>query len=204
MKMVILDPNTQKKLIRERRSTGGDRFDEVWEGVYVMSPSADNLHQYLAGKLVSIIDQALEASETTKLFPGVNISDREVDWKTNYRCPDVAVFLATNPAQDRGTHWLGGPDFAIEIISPHDRTRRKLPFYAKVGVRELLILDRNPWSLELYRRSEGTLRSVGKSNLEQPAALSSEVLPLTFRILQADPQPRIEISLHDGSRNWLV
>ena len=29
-------------------------------------------------------------------------------------------------------------------------SREKLDFYAKVGTREVLILDRDPWSLELY------------------------------------------------------
>ena len=61
-----------------------------------------------------------------RIFPGCNVSDRPKRWKKNYRCPDVAVFLPGNPAEDRETHWFGGPDFAVEILSPYDRSREKL------------------------------------------------------------------------------
>ena len=33
----------------ERRAWGGDRFDEVWDGVYVMSPIANNQRIWDAG-----------------------------------------------------------------------------------------------------------------------------------------------------------
>ena len=80
-----------------------------------------------------------------EFFPGCNVSDQPERWKRNYRCPDVAVFLPGNPAEDRGTHWYGGPDFAAEVHSRFDRSRKKFGFYAKVGVRELLLVDRHPW-----------------------------------------------------------
>jgi len=50
---------------------------------------------------------------------------------------------------------VGGPDFAVEILNPGDRTPEKLPFYASVNVRELLVVDRDPWSLELFRLCDG-------------------------------------------------
>ena len=115
------------------------------------------------------------------VFPGVNVSDREVKWTKNYRCPDVAVFLPGNPAKDRGTHWFGGPDFAVEVISPTTGPGKKFAFYAKVGVRELLLVDRKPWALELYRLQDGVLKLVGKSIPETSAILDqhspARVLP---------------------------
>ena len=90
-------------------------------------------------------------SRLGKVMAGVNVSDREHGWKKNYRCPDVVVFLNHTKAVDCDTFWFGGPDFAVEIASPGDRSREKLEFYAKVGTRELLLVDRKPWSLELYR-----------------------------------------------------
>jgi Uma2 family endonuclease len=51
------------------------------------------------------------------------VTDRHDNWQKNFRCPDVVAFLKGNPAQNRDTHWLGGPDFAIEIVNPYDRAR---------------------------------------------------------------------------------
>src|SRR5947208_2074247 len=118
-KLVVFNRDDIKRLIRERRRAGVDRFDEVWDGVYMMSSNPDNQHQHLAHKLTGAIEQAIDAEESYRVFSGVNITDREENWEKNYRCPDVVVFLPGNPAQDRGTHWYGGPDFAVEIISPN-------------------------------------------------------------------------------------
>ena len=163
MKMVILDPHDQKRIIRRRQLTGADRYDEVWNGVYVMSPIANNEHQYLVMKLSHGICSALGDDDVARVYPGVNVSDQEEHWEKNYRCPDVVVFLPGNPAQDRETHChLGGPDFAVEIVSRYDRSRKKFDFYQSVGVRELLLVDRFPWSLELHRNHYGRWELVGK------------------------------------------
>src|SRR5690349_19077675 len=121
MTLIVTDPRDQQRLIAQRRAMGGDRFDEVWEGDYVMAPIADNEHQGLAGRLVAAFVQLLGNDRQVHVLPGTNVTDRETDWEQNYRCPDVAVFLPGTSAQDRGSHWLGGPDFAVEILSPGDR-----------------------------------------------------------------------------------
>ncbi|MDR3638238.1 MAG: Uma2 family endonuclease [Isosphaeraceae bacterium] len=201
-KLVVLDRDEQKRLIRRRRAMGGDRFDEVWNDVYIMSPDVDNEHQRAATKLAGVLDRALGEREDIQVFAGTNVSDRSERWKKNYRCPDVAVFLPGNPAQDRGTHWLGGPDFAVEIISPNDRSRKKFEFYAQVGVRELLLVARKPWRLELCRRHETEWAFVGKSDLEQPNVLASEVLALSFRLVEGPRRPRIEVTSADGAHRF--
>ena len=99
------------------------------------------------------------------MFPGVNLSDRDKGWEQNYREPDVAVFLRDGKAINCGTHWRGAADFLVEIISPGERTREKIPFYSSLGVVELLIIDRDPWTLELYRHQNGQLAKVGQSTL---------------------------------------
>lgn len=45
MNGLVADPQISEKLIAERKALGLDRFDEVWEGVYVMPPMANNEHQ---------------------------------------------------------------------------------------------------------------------------------------------------------------
>jgi Uma2 family endonuclease len=204
MTMLVLDPAEEKRLKAERKLTGADRFDEVWEGVYVMAPLANNEHQVFATQLGFAIQGVVPWPEAGTTFIGCNVSDREKGWKKNYRCPDVAAFLKGNPAKDCDTHWFGGPDFAVEVVSPGDRSREKLDFYAKVGVRELLIVDRKPWRLELYRLTDRQLRLVGACTPKQPAVLTSEVLPLTFTLQPAKPRPRLLVTTADGAREWLI
>ena len=45
MSLLVSDPELKERLLAERRASGGDRYDEVWDGVYVMSPLADDEHQ---------------------------------------------------------------------------------------------------------------------------------------------------------------
>ncbi len=205
MVVVIFDRAQGKKLIRDRRRQGIDRHDEVWDGVYVMSPIANNEHQFVTGKLTTALDGALAEVVGALVFPGCNVSDQPDNWEKNYRVPDVAVFLPGNQAQDKGTHWLGGPDFAVEILSRHDRSRKKFGFYASVGVRELLLVNRKPWTLELYRLTDGELRLVGKITQDSQNSLASEVLPVSFRLIAGDKaRPSIEVVHTQNARRWLA
>ena len=204
MPKMILQPRDFKQIIRRRQLTGADRHDEVWDGVYVMSPLADNEHQTLGFKLASAFHQAVGGDERVTVQHNANVSDRAEAWTKNYRCPDVLVFLPGNQARDCGTHWLGGPDFAVEVLSQRDHARKKFAFYAKIGVRELLLVDRDPWGLELYRLHDGRYDLIGQSTPDQPAVLASAVLPLTFRLLPAEPRPRIEVARPDGEQLWTI
>ena len=169
-----------------------------------MSPLADNEHQEIATSLSASLIQAVLGWKKARVFAGLNISDRVDKWKKNYRCPDVGVFLSGNLAEDKGTYWFGGPDFAVEVMSPGDRSRKKLEFYAKVGVRELLLVDRKPWSLELYRLSNGVLTLAGKIPPDPAQTLTSQVLPISFRLLPNDPRPTIEVNQTSDYRQWLI
>jgi Uma2 family endonuclease len=169
-----------------------------------MSPLSDIQHQILATRIAAIIQIALGPGEPGIAIAGVNVSDREDNWTKNYRCPDVAVVLKGCAAKNCGTHWCGGPDFLVEIVSPDDRSRQKFDFYARIGVRELLIIDRLPWSLELYRLEEDELQSVGRSSLEAQLQLQSTVLPLNFRLIAGQARPVIEVAHHDGRQVWQI
>jgi len=182
MSVLINDETIANEVIKQRRESGTDRFDEVWDGVYVMSPIANNQHQALATQLSAAICTAIDWRDLGQTLVGANVSDQPVDWTRNYRIPDVLVFLKETSAVDRGTHWFGGPDFAIEIVSPGDRPRDKLAFYAKAGTRELLIIDRNPWMLTLYRLINEDLVPVETSSHEKPGELVSNVLPLKLQL----------------------
>jgi Uma2 family endonuclease len=113
-----------------------------------------------------------------------------------------AVFLKDGQAEDRQSHWVGPADFLVEIVSPEDRTREKLPFYSALGVRELLIVDRQPWALELYRRHEGALGLIAKAQPDDGQRLASDVVPLEFQLVAGDARPRILVGHPLSGRMW--
>ena len=203
MATLIMDPELETRVRAQRAEWGGDRYDEVWEEICMMNPLPNPEHLHLQHKIAWAFENALLGSSAL-VYPGLNVSDRDDDWTKNYRCPDVAVILPGSTARERDAYYLGGPDFVVEIISPHDRSRDKLAFYGQIGVRELLLVDRAPWGIELYRLLEGKLELVGQSRLDQPDVLQSTVLPLTFCMIDGQPRPKIEACHTDGVQIWLV
>jgi Uma2 family endonuclease len=203
MPTLINDPFLEEALIADRRERGIDKFDEVWDGVYVMAPIANNEHQDIQMGLALILGPLIVFPRLGRVHAGANVSDQPVDWMKNYRCPDVLVFLDGNPAEDRGSHWFGGPDFAVEIVSDRDRSREKIDFYSKVNVRELLIIDRDPWQLELFRLTAGRLESAAIATEQNGVSILSQVTGLTLRLVSAPKRPAIAVTSPDG-QSWNV
>jgi Uma2 family endonuclease len=204
MATVIMDRNYAELLRQQRAAAGADRWDEVWEGTYMMAPLPNIEHQQIVNRLCSIFEFVVGWEHGAIILPGANVSDRVKGWEHNYRCPDVAVYLPGNPSRNCDTHWHGGPDFAVEISSEDDRTRDKIPFYAKVGTRELLIVDRDPWQIELFRLTRKTLKSAGKVTIKSRISLSSRVLPLSFRLMGGGERPVIRVTHTTDGRVWDV
>ena len=81
----------------------------------------------------------------------------------------------------------------MEIVSKGDRTLEKLDFYAAVDTKELLVIDRDPWQLSLYRRRDDAgMQRVAKSTLESDGSLDSEVVAARFTLLGSESCIRIE------------
>ncbi len=204
MTTVINDRETERRMIARRRRLGHDKFDEVWNGVYVMSPVANDEHQDVVCVLSTLLCLVIQWPGLGVVRPGANVSDRHQRWEKNFRCPDIAVFLNDTAAINCSTHWLGGPDFAVEVASRGERVARKLRFYAKVQTRELLIVERYPWCLKLYRLEDGELRLAGDSTVGSETWLASLVLPLSFRLIEGVKRPRLEVRHSDGQQSWMV
>lgn len=193
MSVVVNDSKLADELIKQRQAMGGDRYDEVWDGVYMMSPIANNEHQSLATALSIAIGSVVDWQGLGRTLCGANVSDRRDDWIKNYRVPDVLVFMNDCDAEDCGSHWLGGPDLAIEIVSEGDRTLEKLEFYAEVNTKELLVIDRDPWQLTLYRRSDaGVMTPVAVSSVAQDVAIESHPVPLRFQLISEPACLRVQ------------
>jgi hypothetical protein len=201
MAVMVFDPYIEEQVLAMRVGTDGEQHDEMWEGVYVVTPLASNEHQRLVHRLSMILGQVI-GTDVGDVFSGVNLSDRDEGWEKNFREPDVAAFLRGGRAIDRGTHWQGAADFLVEIISPGERTHEKIPFYSSIGVVELLVVDRDLWSLELYRHENGQLTKVGQSTLAAPDMLAARTVGLTFRLIPGQARPQIEAVHPASGRQW--
>lgn len=205
MASIILDAELERKLIEDRQSRGADRFDEVWDGTYIMSPIAGNEHQDLASEISSVLRVVVAWTNRGRVFCGCNVTDQSADWTKNYRVPDVAVFLNGTQAIDRQSHWFGGPDLAIEIVSEGDRSREKFDFYANVATGEVLVIDRDPWQLELYRLESGTLRLSATNKPGDSQPIVSDVAGISFALENSDTEterPRLKMLQLETGSTW--
>lgn len=204
MAILIYDPMMEAEVRQLRVGRDDARQEECWEGVTVMSPLPNNEHQNLVTRLLRALIEVVEDTGLGTAFPDVNISDRADAWTHNYRNPDAAIYLHTNPAVDRGTFWQGGPDFLVEIVSPGEPAHAKLGFYAQVNTREVLIVHRDPWALELFTLQGGQLVPAGRSDVADPGVLLSGAVGLAFRLVEGPRRPQIEMTHPPTGRVWLA
>ena len=202
---VLLDDDILDRLIAERKRLGIDCYDEVWDGMYVIPAPPGTAQQELVDDLGTILREVVKKEGRGKTYPGVNVSDRRKGWENNFRCPDLAVVLNNGKAVDCGAYFYLGPDFLVEVESPGDDTEEKVPFYGKVGVRELLIIHRDKRTLRLLRHDGQELVLVKPTNGEGKQWLVSEVLPLAFRRTLAKGVPRTEVRRTDDQpAHWTI
>ena len=202
--VLVTDPDWAAEISAKREASDGDKWNEVWEGVLVMPTLPNDEHQEIQCLLMYPLTLLFELPKLGKVRAGVNVTDRHPDWTENFRGPDVVLYMPENAAINYGSHWLGGPDFLVEIISPGDLAWDKLEFYAEVNTREVLIVDRDPWALELYQLVEGTLQLAGRSDLANSAVLASRVMPLTFQLRDGSPRPIIHIAHTSSGQTWIA
>jgi Uma2 family endonuclease len=139
------------EVLAHRKLTGVDRWDEVWEGVLHMAPAPNDEHQRILDKLIVFLVPLFERKGSGTLRSGINVFDSSAGGD-NYRIPD-ATFVAAGRESIRAADGIrgGAPDAVIEIRSPGDETYVKLAFFASLGVREVVIIDRDSKQPEMLR-----------------------------------------------------
>lgn len=197
MATVILDQHLAQSLIAERKRLGQDRYDEVWEGVYMMAPAPNDEHSLILMRLSHFFDDVIGIPGLGDVRSAINVSNRAIGWEKNFRVPDLAVMLLGGKALNRGSYWQGGPDFVVEVCSPDEDPHEKIGFYGAVGVREMLVIDRDPWKIELFRMTSDRLTLVSECT-PASGAVVSEVIPFDFRLEKAEERPILVVS-HRGS-----
>jgi len=150
VRVVFLEAPEQ--LLAERRRLGLDKRDEMWEGELHMVPPASFGHQEREAAIAAAllpVTRSLGLRIATE--PGLYAAD------DSWRVPELAV---ARPEQVVHRGIEGGAVFVVEIRSPGDETGAKVPFYARFGVEELLIVERDTAAVELLRLAAGTLEAV--------------------------------------------
>jgi Uma2 family endonuclease len=193
MATVIVDQHLAQSLIAERKRLGQDRYDEVWEGVYRMAPAPNTIHARIVSHLSAFFQNSVDAKGLGQALIGINVSDRVKGWDKNYRIPDLSVILNGGKAVDHDTFWLGGPDFVVEVCSPDEDPHEKLEFYEAVGVRELLIVNRDPWKLELFRLADGELKLAAEVNPDK-GDFDSHAIPFRFSLAGGNERPELVVA----------
>ena len=149
MKAVIARVNEQE--LAARRRTGLDRWDEMWEGILHMPPAPNYEHQRIVDGLLVFLTSVFTQTGRGTLRSGINVFDDRRSTE-NYRIPDL-TFVAQGRefviAADgiRG----GAPDAVLEVRSPEDETYEKLPFFAALGVVEVIVIDRDAKQPSVFR-----------------------------------------------------
>jgi Uma2 family endonuclease len=131
MRAVMLE--VPEALLEQRRRTGVDRWDEVWEGVLHMVPPPSDPHQAFGTYLLLALGPIATAAGLESRHKGGYFRAAE-----DYRQPDL-LFARREHFTHRG---LEGPaELVVEILSPGDESRDKLGFYAAMSVSEVLLVD---------------------------------------------------------------
>ena len=143
-----------------------------------MSPMPNDNHQRMATRIAAVFKVALGWEGGAQVVRGREYQRSPQGLEEELpRARRGCVPGGDEKAENLETHWLGGPDFGVEITSPGDETREKIPFYEKVGTQELMIIDRDPWAIELYRCEGEKLTLVGKTTLDEPQILEAGISP---------------------------
>ena len=115
--------------LERRRRAGLDRFDEVWEGRYVVAPDPHGNHgRTQLGVAALLLDGARRRGLNAMATFNLGRAD-------DFRVPDAGLTTETPGV------WHDTAELVVEILSPDDGTFDKLDFYRAHGVRELLVLD---------------------------------------------------------------
>ena len=143
MRALLLEPD--REWLDDRRRRGIDGQDEVWDGVLHVLPPPFTDHQRFESDLEFALWPHVVAGGL-EILHQVSIVDPR-DHNKNYRIPDIIV-VDPRYVLKRGTE--GPVELAIEILSPDDESREKIPYYASRGVKELWLVDPETRMIEVY------------------------------------------------------
>lgn len=155
-----------------REMPEGPPYFQLIEGKLYMSPSPEFYHQSIAGNIYFLLREHLQRHPAGKAV--IVPSDVQLDF-VNVHQPDV--YFVSNERlgiiQKQGP--VGAPDLVVEVLSRGTaRLDRgpKLRVYARSGVRELWLVDKEKKQVAVYRFEKSIEEPVvalsGKQKLTTP------------------------------------
>lgn len=198
------------ELLEERRRRGLDRRDEVWDGELHLAPPPHGDAQVLVdqiGFFFRLHWQALGLGET---LPATGVKrPRTPDLPAlgagvprDYRTPDRSFLLPTRDDRLQGGWIVGPPDAVLEVRSPGDETAEKLPWYFDLGVREVILIDRDTREVEVLARGVRAFEPVAT---DADGWLKSEVLRTLMRREPGASRPALRLRrVDDPAREHVV
>lgn len=169
MRTLLPDPPPPEfaQLLQRRRRLGLDRRDEVWQGVLHMNPAPRGRHGDVVQQLAELLGPLARRAGMFPLVADFNLGEPD-----DYRVPDGGLHH-----ERRDLTYYPSAALALEILSPDDETRGKLPFYAAHGVEELVIIDPAERTVEWLALEQGEYRPVVRSGLIElsPAHLTERI-----------------------------
>jgi Uma2 family endonuclease len=142
-----------------RRRCGADQWDEMWEGVLHIAPSPNRDHQDFEGWLEAWLRRYWAEPNGCRVYHQINVAEPGT-WPDNYRIPDLVLLTPARFEIDCNEYFDGGPEAVVEIHSPGDEAYDKLGFYAKIGVLEVWVFDRDTKQPEVLAAVAGEFRAV--------------------------------------------
>ncbi len=177
MRVLWLEPD--HGWLERRRREGLDRFDEVWEGILHVVPQPSSDHQRFERGLERVIEPIAE-KQGLEVFHQLGLYDPDPE-TNNYRVPDLTVVRPEHVSK-RGAD--GRAELVIEVLSPNDESREKLPFFARCRIPEVWLVDPATREVEVYVLIDNAYRIA---------------LPNRHRIIEA-PRLGLELQVIDGPK----
>jgi Uma2 family endonuclease len=170
----------------------------MWNGELHTAPAPNFDHQDLESELESYLKARWARPIRAKVIHQVNVASLG-GWPDDYRIPDLVLITRERADINRGECLEGAPDVVVEILSPGDETRQKLPFYSELGVPEVWVIDRDSKEPEVH------LLRGGKFRKQRPVAGGWVRSPLTGIEMRAASGGKLSIRLigNDETRQEL-
>ena len=156
MSIVIVgeEPEIAAWLAR-RRALGQDGFDEVWEGVYHVSPNARSEHAQVGVEIVSALLRRARSAGLRSAGP-FNLGTGPQD----FRVPDGGWFRSSP-----NSLYVSTAAGVLEVLSPGDETFAKFEFYAARAVEEILVAHPTERWVRCWANRQGVFQNVDASAL---------------------------------------
>jgi Uma2 family endonuclease len=156
VKTVVLGerPAELQALIDRRHAQGLDLFDEVWEGEYHMAPCTHSRHGRIDQMVAELLGPLARAAGLVPTGP-FNLGTAD-----DFRVPDRGLHRTAPEGV-----WAPTAAAVVEILSPDDETMEKLPFHARHGVEEVLVVDPEEHRVHVLTRHRATYHETAQSSL---------------------------------------